>query len=80
MASCAYWDRATSKINQSLFLDEMEKELLYWSRWNYAVASFCQDAALEETSTVSLIELLSGEGKLKFDPTATDCYCLGNVS
>jgi hypothetical protein len=44
-------------------LSNMEREILYWSRFNYSIASFCQDILLENNSNENLIQSFTNEGK-----------------
>jgi hypothetical protein len=41
----------------------MEREILYWARYNYAISSFCQDILLRDKSNEEIVEVLTGDGK-----------------
>lgn len=51
----------------------MEKEVLFWSRYNYAVSSFCEGVLLEEDSAGKLIEAIVGEGSLPLFASLLRC-------
>ncbi len=42
----------------------MEEEIIFWSRLNTAVASFCHQAVIEEDPLENLLSALVGDGKV----------------
>lgn len=41
----------------------MDKEILCWNRYNYAVSSFCFEQVIQNSQKEEIIQSLIGEGK-----------------
>lgn len=59
----------------------MDKEVLFWSRFNYSIASFCEDVLLEKDNLEDLLEAMMGPGIYQLFSTMQPCisFVLMNV-
>lgn len=44
----------------------MDSEILYWTRFNFAISSFCHEIAHQENSMGELVHAMGGDGKWHF--------------